>query len=248
MDLKIFFQENPVVAIAFSGGVDSSYLLYEATRYAEKVGAYFIASEFVPAFELEDARRMAMELDVPLTVLRCSLLSRQEIMENTQQRCYYCKRFLFSSILRQARQDGFPLLLDGNNADDDTKDRPGMIASQRLGVRSPLRECGLDKNTVRLRSKEAGLFTYDKPAYACLATRIPTGTPIRSKELSRIERAENALFSLGFTDFRIRWFHGSARIQTTQSQWGRLLEKADQVQKALSPFFSEIFLDIIERR
>lgn len=248
MDLETFFKQNPVVAIAFSGGVDSAYLLYEAARHAKKVGAYFIASEFVPSFELEDARKMASALEVPLQILRRKLLTWEEVTANTVQRCYYCKQFLMSSILKQATLDGFPLLLDGNNADDNIQERPGMIAAQKLGVRSPLRECGLDKQTIRQRSEAAGLFTHDKPAYACLATRIPTGVRIDAEVLSKIERAEDVLFHLGFRDFRIRWFHGSARIQTPKAQWPLLFEKSDQIKTALSPFFSEIFLDITERR
>ena len=178
MNLQKFFSRHPRAAVAFSGGVDSAYLLYAAKKYGEKVCAYYVKSEFQPRFELEDAVRLAAGLDAELKILELEVLSAPCVKENPSDRCYHCKRAIFSAIMEAAKEDGFPVLLDGTNASDDASDRPGMKALQELSVLSPLRECGLTKAKIRTLSKEAGLFTWDKPAYACLATRLPTGEGI----------------------------------------------------------------------
>ena len=191
--LEKFFAENPRAALAFSGGVDSAYLLYAASRCGADFRAYYVKSEFQPQFELDDARRLADRLSAPMTVIPLSVLS--------------C-----------AERDGFSLIMDGTNASDDEGDRPGMKALREMRVRSPLRECGLTKAEIRRLSAEAGLFTWDKPAYACLATRVPSGTQIDAATLRRVEGAEAALAALGFTDLRVRLFHGAARVQLPESQ------------------------------
>ena len=139
------------------------------------------------------------------------------------------------------------LLLDGTNASDDAGDRPGLRALRELEVRSPLRECGLTKAEIRAQSKKAGLFTWNKPAYACLATRIPTGTAITAGDLERVEAAEGALFALGFTDFRVRLLSGAARIQLPADQWDRASEQREAIRKALSPRFDAVLLDLETR-
>ena len=139
------------------------------------------------------------------------------------------------------------MLLDGTNASDNAGDRPGMRALRELEVRSPLRECGLTKDEVRRRSREAGLFTWNKPAYACLATRIPTDTPITREDLERVERGEDALRALGLRDFRLRLFHGAARIQVTREQLPPVLERREPLLAALRPDFSDILLDLSPR-
>ena len=126
---------------------------------------------------------------------------------------------MFTALRQRALSDGYTVLLDGTNASDEAGDRPGMRALRELKVRSPLRLCGLTKDEIRRRSKDAGLFTWDKPAYACLATRIPTETAIDRETLHHVEAAEAALSQLGFRDFRVRVFHGAARIQLPQTQF-----------------------------
>ena len=177
MTLNEFFSLVPKAAVAFSGGTDSAFLLWAARECGCEVRAYYGKTAFQPQFELEDARRLASELEVPMTVVEADILSVPEAAANGPQRCYHCKTALFSRLRQAAREDGYTVLLDGTNASDDAGDRPGMRALRELEVRSPLRECGLTKDEVRRRSREAGLFTWDKPAYACLATRIPTGAP-----------------------------------------------------------------------
>ena len=178
MTLQEFFEANPKVALAFSGGVDSAYLLHEALRFAKDVRAYYAKTAFQPEFEFEDAKKLAKEMGASLRVLTYPILGEEAVAANPPDRCYYCKHALFSGVLQAAKEDGYPVILDGTNASDDAGDRPGMRALREMGVRSPLRECGLTKPMIREASKEAGLFTWKKPAYACLATRVPAGMRI----------------------------------------------------------------------
>ena len=185
MTLEQFFEDNNAAAIAFSGGVDSAFLLAMAVRCGARVTAYYVKTAFQPQFELEDACRLAKELGVPMQILPVDILCHQQITVNPADRCYHCKKVIFETILKAAKEDGYSLLLDGTNASDDAGDRPGMRALTELSVRSPLRECGLHKEKVRRLSKAMSLFTWDKPAYACLATRIPTGEEITRGKLER---------------------------------------------------------------
>lgn len=244
MQLKRFFQETPEVAIAFSGGVDSAYLLYAAMKYGKRVKAYYVKTAFQPAFELEDARNLAKTLGAELQVLETAILRNETVAANPPDRCYHCKKALFSRIMAAARADGFSVLLDGTNASDDTSSRPGMRAIAELAVRSPLRECGLTKNEIRKLSRDAGLFTHDKPAYSCLATRIPTGETITEEKLQRTEKAERYLAGLGFRDFRVRCQADAARLQITEDDLGRLLEHRQQILEDLKQYYTSVLLDL----
>lgn len=244
MTLEEFFARNPRPALAFSGGVDSAYLLYAAHRAGAEVRAYYVSSAFQPQFELEDAKRLAGSLSVPLTVLSVDILSNRTVTANPSDRCYHCKKAIFSAILATAEADGHTPVLDGTNASDQVSDRPGMRALRELGVRSPLRECGLTKPEVRRLSREAGLFTWDKPAYACLATRIPTGTAITRADLARTERAERFLAGLGFTDFRVRMLGDAAKLQLPASQLSALLAQRETILRELKKDYSDVLLDL----
>ena len=244
MDLREFFREHPQVAVAFSGGVDSAYLLYAALQYAERVGAYYVSSEFQPAFERADAERLAEHLGADLKILQVQALQIPKVRENPANRCYYCKQGIFGTIREAAYADGFTVLLDGTNASDDAADRPGMQALKELQVCSPLRECGLTKAQIRDLSKEAGLFTWDKPAYACLATRIPTGEAITKEKLEATEKAEAYLFSLGFRDFRVRSKEGVAKIQLPEAQWSLLAEHRTEILAELKKYYTSVTLDL----
>ena len=244
MTLEQFFQENPRCALGFSGGVDSAYLLYAGVKAGADIRPYFIKTAFQPAFELADARKLAEGLGAEVTVLELDALADPRVAANPADRCYYCKQNLFRTLKDRAIADGYPVLLDGTNASDEAGDRPGMRALAELSVRSPLRECGLTKAEIRARSREAGLFTWDKPAYACLATRVPAGETITAETLARVEGAEDALFRLGYTDFRVRVFHGAARIQLPRGQMERAVREAETIQAALKPYFTPILLDL----
>jgi len=247
MNLPEFFRDNPSAALGFSGGVDSSYLLYAAMQAGARVRAYYVRTLFQPAFELADARRLAAQLGADMTVLTIDVLADDAVAANPENRCYFCKKRIFGAIAARALEDGYTVLLDGTNASDDAGDRPGMRALRELSVRSPLRECGLTKPEIRRLSREAGLFTWDKPAYACLATRIPAGTAITAERLDATERAENLLFSLGFTDFRVRLFGGAARIQVPAGQMRRVLEHRAEIKAALGSDYTAVLLDLEAR-
>lgn len=247
MTLQEFFNQNKKVAIAFSGGVDSAYLLYEAKKNNAQVKAYFVKSEFQPEFELTDAKKVAAFTNSELKVISCSVLSENEICSNPDNRCYFCKKKIFSSILQVAKEDGFSVLLDGTNASDQIEERPGMKVLTEMKVLSPLRLCNLTKEQIRQRSKEAGLFTWNKDSYSCLATRIPTNTKITKEDLFRIEKGEGELFNLGFTDFRIRLFHNAARIQLKEIQFEKAMKMKNTIFEKLSAFFDGVFLDLQSR-
>lgn len=251
MELSEFFKAHLRVAVAFSGGVDSAYLLYAAASSGTAVRAYYVKSAFQPQFELDDARRLAQQLSVPMTVLTVDVLRCGEVAGNPPDRCYHCKKQIFSAIAAQALQDGYPVLLDGTNASDDALDRPGMRALKELSVLSPLRECGLTKTELRSLSKAAGLFTWDKPAYACLATRIPSGCRITGEKLRCIEQAENALFAWSFTDFRVRIVEtpggDTAKLQLPASQYEKLLANRTAIVRELKQYYRAVTLDLEAR-
>lgn len=244
MTLPEFFRDNPRTAIAFSGGVDSAYLLYAARQWGREARAYYVHSAFQPAFELADARRLARDVGAELRVLEVDVLACPAVTANPPDRCYHCKQAIFTAIRSAAKADGFPVLLDGTNASDDAGDRPGMRALRELAVRSPLRECGLTKDEIRRLSREAGLFTWNKPAYACLATRIPTGETITAGKLRRTERAEDFLFSLGFTDFRVRAMGEDAKLQLRPEQLPLALEKRAEILEYLKQDYRSVLLDL----
>lgn len=247
MTLDVFFMHDPRAALAFSGGVDSAYLLWAGLRAGAEVRPYFVKTPFQPRFELEDARRLCRELGVELTVVEFDVLSDPEIAANPPDRCYRCKRRLFSLLKARAAADGLSLLLDGTNASDDGGDRPGMRALAELKVRSPLRECGLTKEDIRALSRRAGLFTWDKPSYACLATRVPTGRAITLSDLKKAERGEEALAGLGFVDFRLRLTAEGCKLQVPERQLPLVLERRKDILSALEADHSEIALDLRPR-
>ena len=243
MTLQEFFTEHPKAALGFSGGVDSSYLLWAAVNAGADIAPYCIQTAFQPAFELEDAQRLCAQIGVKLNVIRLDALADPRVAANPANRCYYCKVGLFGALRARAKADGYDLLLDGTNASDDAGDRPGMKALREMEVRSPLRECGLTKAMIRQESRKAGLFTWDKPAYACLATRVPTGRTITSELLRRVEGAETALFALGFTDFRVRLYDEAARLQLPAGQLAKAVEQRQAIRQALAPWFDVVLLD-----
>lgn len=248
MELREFWAANPAAGVAFSGGADSSALLASAVEAGARVRAYFVKTELQPDFELADARRSASALGVGLCVLHLRALDAPEVAANGPERCYFCKRRMLLAILARAGDDGFPLVVDGTNADDDDGTRPGARAVRELGVLSPLRLCGLGKAAVRALARDAGLPNWDKPAYACLATRVPTGTALRTEELEALARAEEALFALGFTDLRVRRIPGGAKLQLPAPQLARAAAMQETLRQTLSPLLGgTLLLDLTPR-
>ena len=244
MELHDFFEKYDEVAVAFSGGVDSSYLLCMAKKYAKKVRAYYVKSEFQPEFELEDGMKLSQYLEVEMKVIYLQSLKDEKVAENPSNRCYYCKKIIFQRIIEEAKTDGFTIILDGTNASDDASDRPGMKALEEMKILSPLRLCDLTKEEIRERSKAEGLFTWNKPAYACLATRIPTGEMITKEKLKAVEKAETFLFSLGFSDFRVRVRKETAVLQLRLCDWQLLMKNRKKIWKELKKYYAAVVLDL----
>ena len=244
MTLNDFFIKYPKVAIAFSGGVDSAFLLYAAKQCGVKMCAYFFKSEFQPQFELNDAIRLSKEMDAPLKIVTGSVLSSNIVANNPIDRCHHCKRLTFRAIRHAALEDGFSILIDGTNASDDPEKRPGMRAISEFSVLSPLRDCGLTKADIRHLSKEASLFTWNKPAYACLASRVPFGERITAEKLQSTEASEDYLFSLGLKNFRVRRLGEDAKIEVTSDQIQIVIQNREKIITELRKYYKGIMLDL----
>ncbi len=214
------------VAIGFSGGVDSTLLLRVAldTLGGENVLALIGDSDSYPTRELQEAKALAEEMGAPYRVIQSKELDDERYAANPSNRCYYCKSDLFTRCVAIGREHGFSTVLDGNNADDVGDWRPGQKAARELGVRSPLMEIGMSKAEVRELSRALGLRTWDKPAFACLASRIPYGTAITREKLSAVEEAENFLRDLGFAQVRVRHHGEVARIEVAPALIEQLLD------------------------
>ena len=248
MQLQAFFKSYPRIAVAFSGGVDSTYLIYAAKAAGCDVRAYFIKSQFQPKFELNEAVRIAGRLGVALTVDALNALDDRDVAANPPDRCYYCKKVILSRLRELARGDGYSVMCDGTNADDKESDRPGMRALREMSVLSPLRDAGLKKVEIRRLSKEAGLGTHDKPAYACLATRVPAGTPITVRLLEKIERVEEMLYDMGFSDFRARFMPPDGlKIQLPDNQLEMAITRRVGILAEIRQGFNEVVLDLTPR-
>ena len=246
-NLQNILQKNHKIAIAFSGGTDSTWLLYIAKKMGADCHAFYVKSAFQPASELDDVRQLANDLHCPLSVIKIDTLADPGIACNPSERCYLCKKRIFTAMLEEASALGYSCLMDGTNASDDASDRPGMKALAELGIRSPLREAGMTKADIRQASREAGLPTADKPACACLATRIPHGEPLTKEKLIKVDSAEAFLKALGFHDLRVRCCDGHARIQIPLAQFEYLLKCRKEIAEKFSVWFKSSSLDLTPR-
>lgn len=243
MNLKEYFSANKRLAIAYSGGVDSAYLLYTALRENTQVSAYYVSTEFQPQFEQDEAVGFANRIGADLHIIRISVLSDENIVLNCGLRCYHCKKKLLCAVAERAAKDGFSLVADGSNASDDFNERPGMRALKECGVASPLRECGLRKEDIRISARKEGLPFWDKPSYSCLATRIATNQQIDEDTLKRVETAETLLRKAGFSDFRVRVEGNRALIQIIKEQYYKFSESEQEIFRAMNKLFDSAELD-----
>lgn len=223
--LEEYLKELGGVIIAFSSGVDSTFLLKVAHDVlGEKAIAVTARSCFFPARELEEATAFCRAEGIEQIVVDYEPLSVENVRENPKNRCYLCKRALFSQLCSVAAERGFAFVAEGSNMDDNNDYRPGMRAVKELGIKSPLQQAQLTKAEIRALSKELGLPTWDKPSYACLATRFVYGDTITEDKLSMVEKAEQALIDLGFRQLRVR-IHGKlARIEVERNCFDRIVQ------------------------
>lgn len=247
MELKDFFKENSRVALAFSGGTDSAFLMYAAKAAGADVHAYYVKTAFQPQVEYDEAVSLAREMDCPLTILTADVLADERIRSNPSNRCYYCKKAIFSKIASAAATDGYDIIIDGTNASDSYDDRPGMKALEEQKVLSPLRICGITKAELRRLSKEAGVRTWDKPSYSCLATRVKAGLEITKECLEKIEAAESVLDRIGFRDYRVRTDGVDARLELTSKDMHLALEQRAEIIGELKKNFDVIAMGLEAR-
>ena len=234
------------VIVAFSGGVDSTFLVKLAHNLlGENAIAVTERSCFVPKKDVDEAIAFCKKENITHIILEANPLDQKEITFNPADRCYFCKKNIFSQILNIAKEKNIKYVCDGSNLDDTGDWRPGMKALAELGIKSPLKECGLTKEDIRFLSKELSLSTWDKPSAACLASRIAYGEKITEEKLSRIEKAEAFLFEKGFTSCRVRNHGNLARIEVMPADFSKLAEMHSLVEEKFSSLgFTYVTMDM----
>jgi len=238
--LESYLRDNPHPAIAFSGGCDSSYLLYACRELSIDAAPFFVKGAFQTQRELDRASDLAGSLGFELRVIMFDVMSREDIVANPEDRCYLCKKAVFELISEAARKEGRDCIMDGTNASDAFEDRPGMRVLEEMGIRSPLRECQITKEDVRELSREAGLPSWDLPSDSCLATRQPFGMRITEEMLERTESAESEIREMGFTGFRVRTTATGASFEVDPAQQALLDSSRAEVERTLLKYYDSV--------
>lgn len=236
------------VVIAFSGGVDSSFLLKVAFDVLDnKVLAVTARSSTYPEREFRNAEEFVNTYKIPHMVILSEELDVEGFSDNPTNRCYLCKHELFDKIIRVAKEGGYKFVADGSNKDDIGDFRPGMRAVAELGIVSPLKDANLTKEDIRLLSKQMGLKTWDKPSFACLSSRFPYGEKITREKLAMVDKAEQLLIDLGFRQVRVRHHGNMARIEICEEDFEKIvhLEIRDKTYKVLKELgYTYVSLDL----
>lgn len=228
-ELKTYLKTLNSVAVAFSSGVDSTFLLEVAHEVlSDRVIAVTVQSCLYPKRELEEAQEFCAKRGIRHIVCPVEELEIEGFRNNPKNRCYLCKTELFSQIQKIADDNGIQYVAEGSNLDDDGDYRPGRKAIAELGIKSPLHKVGLTKQEIRLLSKEMGLPTWEKPSFACLASRFVYGEEISEEKLQMVDKAESELLEMGFRQFRVRIHGKMARIEVLPEEFDRLMKRENR--------------------
>jgi uncharacterized protein len=245
--LNAYFQPLGRVTVAYSGGVDSTLVLKAALDAlgSENVTALLAVSPSLPQSEKDEASALAQQLGARLELLTTQEVNDPAYQANAPNRCYFCKDHVYRALRQYAEQHGIAHVLDGMNAEDTLDVRPGRAAARELQILSPLHDLGFSKQDVRYFAKALGLPNWNKPAAACLASRVPYGTSVTPKLLSQIERAEAALFDLGFRELRVRHHGDVARLEVPEADLIHALQEREAITTALrATGYTYITLDL----
>lgn len=250
--LKDYLESLKSVAVAFSSGVDSTFLLCVAREVLrDNVIAITASAPFIPERELEEAKAYCDEIGVKHIIFKTDEKKIDGFSDNPKNRCYVCKKALFEGFLTIAKDNNISVVIEGSNLDDNSDYRPGLKAIEELNIKSPLRHIGFTKEDIRILSKKLKLNTWNKPSYACLASRFVYGEKITNEKLLMVDRAEQLLIDLGFKQMRVR-IHGTlARIEVTQDEFERLISKEIRTiinDKFRALGFSYITMDLLGYR
>lgn len=225
-----FLKDKGKVCIGFSGGVDSTFLLSVAKKVlGDNVLAVTALSSMNPEREKNEGVNFCKSIEAKHILIEADEYSIPEFVLNNKERCYFCKKSIFTKIKEIAKSEGYDVVLDGSNVDDDSDYRPGMRAIKELGIISPLKEANLTKSEIRELCKEMGLKVWNKPSMACLASRIPYGSIITKEKLKKVELAEEVLFSKGFKQFRVRYYDNLAKIEVPNDEIHKIITISKEI-------------------